>query len=653
VVWCWVFGAFVTVLVPVLVLGWVFPEHRDIAVLAVHLLSSSQQASLQSLRTEARVWHEARLCAEAGGAAQGPKPDCIDYAAWTAIAGDHSCSARDMLGTVLNAPWIIGVAQVSARLKTQLAAAQRRDQRVNAVRDSDLSLQRTDPEYVTRATSNNAHFLLARPKVDIQTEDYARLALGTNAELNAVATYIWYHLRALAKAQRIAESGFSGNRAELVLAALADEAFADHFLEDSFAAGHVTGNWGNSAVRKGTHDYYSEHGVSLVTWSGHPFVALGDAYMLPADAERAATAVAASLAQLLDAFAGKNVVGAIEDVAPAQSDAFDVCHGTHFPVAVGSGTDLQAVVPIVAQTPVPTLGAGAGELPRFRSELGPFIGLSSAVRGGVLTRGFASTQMDASTTGGLGAALRFGVGLEGVLNESSDGLTVTEVGFRADKRASGAATVPGRSALTARFRAPFWLVPGDLILAAPVLAFVSRDTLMKMAVQSASGGLIPWQAGIATRIGRFQFVLGREVALSFYHNNSRPSVRDANARSSADQRHSYFLELTSSGVSHSRAPPVPDFLDEPKLRFDDSTLRGVRRADEIGGRLTHWSTEAQLRHHLDRGRPRCLRLAPLRELRTCYDTRWPNDKQRKARRHGTNPLHLHLGDSTTGAGLGL
>jgi len=69
-----------------------------------------------------------------------------------------------MLRTVLDAPWIIGVAQVSARLKTQLAAALRRDQRVNAVRDSDIALQRTDPEYVTRASSNNAHFLLARPK---------------------------------------------------------------------------------------------------------------------------------------------------------------------------------------------------------------------------------------------------------------------------------------------------------------------------------------------------------------------------------------------------------------------------------------------------------------------------------------------------------
>jgi len=32
--------------------------------------------------------------------------------------------------------------------------------------------------------------------------------------------------------------------------------------------------------------------------------------------------------------------------------------------------------------------------------------------------------------------------------------------------------------------------------------------------------LIPWQAGIATRVGRFQVVLGREVGISFYHNGS-------------------------------------------------------------------------------------------------------------------------------------
>ena len=37
-----------------------------------------------------------------------------------------------------------------------------------------------------------------------------------------------------------------------------------------------------------------------------------------------------------------------------------------------------------------------------------------------------------------------------------------------------------------------------------------------MAVTAANGGLIPWQLGRATRFGRFQFVLGREIGATFY-----------------------------------------------------------------------------------------------------------------------------------------
>jgi hypothetical protein len=143
------YGIFVVCLIGLLLLpafAWVFPEHRDIAVLAVEQLNPEQRASLQQLWLEARAGHESRLCENVADRAQGTNPTCIDYAAWTAVAGDHSCSAREMLATVLDAPWILGVARVSARLKTKLAAATRRDQRVNAVRDSDLSLERTDSE---------------------------------------------------------------------------------------------------------------------------------------------------------------------------------------------------------------------------------------------------------------------------------------------------------------------------------------------------------------------------------------------------------------------------------------------------------------------------------------------------------------------------
>jgi hypothetical protein len=436
-----------------------------------------------------------------------------------AISGDHSCSAQEMLGTALTAPWVLGVEQVAARLKAQLAAATRRSERANAVRNSDLALERTDPGYVTRATSNSAHFLLARPDINMEPEAYVRLALGAKVEVNSLATYTWYHLRALDRARSISQGVVpAAMHAAAVRAALADEAFALHFLEDSFAAGHVAGNWGRTALRKGTHDYYSEHGLALTTWGGENFIGEGDAFMKPADAERAANVVRDSLAQLIDAFDGKLVMTGADDAKYGEANSFNVCKEAEFPASANARADIHQLVPIFRQTPVPALAKGAGELPRFRTELGAFVGLSAGFREGVLTHGFGPHEAGASANSGFELAGRAGVGLDGILDESSDGLVFIEAGVRDDTHAIGAATVPGRGAITARLRMPYWVIPGDLALAAPVLAFTSPAKLQKMLVQSANGGLIPWQAAIATRAGRLQFVLGREVGVSIYRS---------------------------------------------------------------------------------------------------------------------------------------
>jgi hypothetical protein len=62
---------------------------------------------------------------------------------------------------------------------------------------------------------------------------------------------------------------------------------------------------------------------------------------------------------------------------------------------------------------------------------------------------------------------------------------------------------------------PFYLIPGDLLLLSP-LYLVSPDTYQNIAVTAVNGGLIPWQLGWETRFGRFQFVLGREVGVTFF-----------------------------------------------------------------------------------------------------------------------------------------
>jgi hypothetical protein len=172
--------------------AWVYPEHRDIAVLGIEGLDVQRKAIFDELWAQARIGHEPRLCEQGADAAQGLMPVCIDWAAMSAIAGDHSCSSKQLLDTVSSSNWILPIAEVAAQLKVDLlrvsqtspAAARTegngligdlrrqveseaiRAERINALRIADIRLQRADAEYATRAGSNNAHFLLARPTVD-------------------------------------------------------------------------------------------------------------------------------------------------------------------------------------------------------------------------------------------------------------------------------------------------------------------------------------------------------------------------------------------------------------------------------------------------------------------------------------------------------
>lgn len=513
--------------------AWVYPEHRAIALRAVLKLDPSRRAVLDGLWADARRGHEQRLSASPADTAQGEEPAAIDWCAWPAISGDHSCSSADLLRIVLQSDWILDAAGVTATLGKGLVEAKDRSSRINALRDSDIGLQRVDPDYATRAGSNNVHFLLPRKSADTGLREYATTSVGQGSELNAFGTYIWYHYSALMKALRLSRERLEpAEREALARAALADEAFALHFLEDVFSAGHVTGTWGNAAFRKGTHDYYSERGFEGTTWRGRPVVLAGDAWMREEDADIASDLVRVSIEQVLDAAVGTGPATVIAPAAgiPAAPDTFNVCSNTVQPAREYD----RSAVPFFSETlldmPAPALGPGLGELPRFRAELGPFLGLASSVFGGSVYGGFSSAQSEFGGIGGLSLALRMGLGLEGIINESGDGLVFLDVGVRQDapstsslsdapeldKLGSITAAIPSRGAITFRLRAPFWLIPGDLLVAGPILLLASPSTLSQMAVQAGSGGLIPWQAGINTFLGRIQFMVGREIGVSMF-----------------------------------------------------------------------------------------------------------------------------------------
>jgi hypothetical protein len=544
--------------------SWVYPEHRDLAVLATQGLDSQRRAVFDRLWEEARAGDEQRLCPTVADTEQGTTPSCIDWAAMSAISGDHSCSSREMLETVRTAPWILQVADVAAQLKEDLARipvtagaeatvssdsvledAQRRlesesvrARRINALRTADIRLQRADPQYATRAGSNNAHFLLPRPEPDMDHTDYAQLSLNVGAEISAIGVYSWFHLSALQKASRLGKEPqlSAAERAALARAMLADEAFALHFLEDAFSAGHIAGAWGNPSQRQGTHDYYNENGLEVFTWTGgsHSIVLMGDAHMRAEDAAVASKSVRTSIEQVLDVAAGRP--GGLEfahtPAAPGEPDAFDVCRNNTLPRREPGLRVLPEqrafFVSSLESAPVPGLGPGLGALPRFRSEVGPFVGLSGSIDGRVVDRGFVPSQTSHGVVGGLDLSFRAGFGLDGVMGEAGDGLLYASVGFRSDSPSSNrfksdtnfvtgnlAAAIPARAGLSLRFRMPFYLVPGDLLLLSP-LYLINPEAYTGMAVTAANGGLIPWQYGWSTKIGRFQFVLGRELGIVLY-----------------------------------------------------------------------------------------------------------------------------------------
>ena len=320
---------------------------------------------------------------------------------------------------------------------------------------------------------------------------------------------------------------------------LADEAFALHFLEDTYAAGHVAGAWGDVSQRKGTHDYYNEAGLEVFTWSGgsESVVLMGDAHMRPEDADRAAAAVRISLEQLIDHAAGRerrhpaaaHARGAGR-ARCASTSARTTCSRAAKPALRATPEAIALAPEVLGPTPVPGLGPGLGSMPRFRAEVGPFIGFVGSGDVRMINGGYDPSVTSNGWIGGADLSLRAGLGLDGVIGESGDGLVFASLGVRGDTRSSNTLPVssPALEAAGGAVRGPIALRhlhpaahavlphPGRPAVRCRRCTSFSPETYTGMAVTASNGGLIPWQSGWATRFGRFQFVLGRELGATFY-----------------------------------------------------------------------------------------------------------------------------------------
>ncbi len=256
--------------------------------------------------------------------------DCVPYSALPALAGDHASSAAE-LRTVLTTPKGIEITTAVAYEWTRFTGALegppgRSLERMSFVHDLDVAFYFIDPGYELRAQATRAHFVDAgRPLGEV-----LQAAAAGDFE-NSLAQFVAHHLRSLELASR-------GDAAEGIL----EHAFALHFLQDAFAAGHLvmtTEIWkhGNARVRQ-RHDYYNAAGLAVGrALSAEPCATLGvsslelsglapcwttsgDGYLSPsADASdrlHAAGAVTAAEFEFALALDPRRVVAAVEALPP-------------------------------------------------------------------------------------------------------------------------------------------------------------------------------------------------------------------------------------------------------------------------------------------------------------------------------------------------
>jgi hypothetical protein len=110
-------------------------------------------------------------------------------------------------------------------------------------------------------------------------KSYYLLALENSAHFNPTSTRSWaeYHAQAISYALAAAAAEGLGSVEQLQLAVF-ESAFADHYLQDSFAAGHMGFNRAASsaAAAKSFHDAWNARGRVATDRAGHQWMTFGD-----------------------------------------------------------------------------------------------------------------------------------------------------------------------------------------------------------------------------------------------------------------------------------------------------------------------------------------------------------------------------------------
>jgi hypothetical protein len=128
--------------------------------------------------------------------------------------------------------------------------------------------------------------------------NYLRLALRNGSHFHPQATREWREIHAQAITEALAASQMQGVlQFEAFETAFAHSAFADHFLQDCFASGHMGFNRPASSAAASLvfHDTWNKHGRRVVNRRGEAWLTYGDSYLdIPGNSDNRRRIVAAS-----------------------------------------------------------------------------------------------------------------------------------------------------------------------------------------------------------------------------------------------------------------------------------------------------------------------------------------------------------------------
>ncbi len=219
-----------------------------------------------------------------------PAALCVPYDSLPALAGDHANDVRDMVSLMTAftlrclvpnhtvASMVLGAAKdewVSFRQHAPVELLRHLDghpapggvtekvdvgsyDRRKFTRDLDLRLQIVDREYINRAQGSKSHFQDAATSLSV----LLRAATTTGDLDNALGQAMAHHIRSIEMATRARhDHSLSGDARRTE--ALLEHAFALHFVQDAFAAGHMgtEHSLNDSRSRLGRHDFLNRNGI--------------------------------------------------------------------------------------------------------------------------------------------------------------------------------------------------------------------------------------------------------------------------------------------------------------------------------------------------------------------------------------------------------